>query len=72
MLNNLLQMHLMLLPKKQFKKMLVQLDEKCSPQNNSEAATNEEKNIGHDREIHREKYTSLEKRQQIINDLRLI
>ena len=72
MLNNLLQMHLKLLPKEQLKKMQVQLDEQSSPQNNSEAATNEEKNIGHDREMHREKYASLEKRQQMINDLRLM
>ena len=39
---------------------------KISPQNNSE------ENIEHDGEIHRERYISPEKRQKIIDDLRLI
>ena len=73
MLNNLLQMHLKLLQKEQFKKhqkqlvisleikLLIKLQE--SPKNNSE--TNEE-------EILRERYISPEQRQKIIYDLRLI
>ena len=40
---------------------------KTSPQNSSET-----KNIGLDREIPKERYISPEKRQQIIDDLRLI
>ena len=45
---------------------------KTLPHNNSEIVTNEEENIVLDREIPRERYISPEKRQQIINDLRLI
>ena len=40
--------------------------------NSSETVTNEAKNIGIDREIPKEKYISPEKRQKIIDDLRLI
>ena len=43
---------------------------KTSPHNNS--VTNEEENVELDREIHRERYISLEQRQKIIDDLRLI
>ena len=39
---------------------------KSSQQNNSERVTNE-----HDKEIPKKRYISLEKRQEIINDLRL-
>ena len=60
MLNNLLQMHL-----KNPSKRVIQKTAESSLQNNSETVTNEEK-------IHRERYKSPEKRQQIINDLRLI
>ena len=42
-------------------------DLKTSQQNNSETVKNE-----HDKEIPKERYTSLEKRQKIIGDLRLI
>ena len=45
---------------------------KILPQNNLETVTNEEKNIGVDREIPRERYISPVKGQEIINDLRLI
>ena len=40
--------------------------------NNSKTVTNEEENIGIIREIPRERYVSPEKRQKIINDIRLI
>ena len=40
---------------------------KNSQQNNSETITNE-----HDKEIPKERYISLQKRQKIIDDLRLI
>ena len=43
-----------------------------STQNISGTVANETENIEHDREIPKEIYTPLEKRQQIINDLRLI
>ena len=79
-------MHLKLLRKDQFKKLLKQLViwlviklliksqnlQKNSLQNNSETVRNEEENVGHDRDIQKEKCISLEKTQQIINDLRLI
>ena len=42
------------------------------PQNNLEIVTNEEENAGLDREIPRARYISPEKRQKIIDDLRLI
>ena len=45
---------------------------RTSPQNSSEAVTNEAKNIGIDREIPKERYVSPEQRQKIIDDLRLI
>ena len=47
-------------------------DTKTLPHHNSEIVTNEEENIVLEREIPRERYISPEKRQQIINDLRLI
>ena len=40
--------------------------------NNSKTVTNEEENIGIIREIPRERYVSPEKRQKIIDDIRLI
>ena len=43
---------------------------KTSSQNNS--VTNKEENIKLDREIHVERYISLEQRPKIINDVRLI
>ena len=54
--------------------MLIKLQDsqKNSLQNNSETVRNEEENVGHDRDIQKEKCISLEKNQQIINDLRLI
>ena len=45
---------------------------RTSLQNNSEKLTNEEKNVGLHREIPRESYTSPEKSQKVIDDLRLI
>ena len=43
-----------------------------SPQNNSETVTNEDENTELDRKIPRKRYISPEKRQQIINEPRLI
>ena len=43
-----------------------------TPKNNSGTVTNEEKNIGLDREIPRERHTSPEKRKKTIDGLRLI
>ena len=43
-----------------------------SPQNNSETVTNEDENTELDRKIPRKRYISSEKRQQIINEPRLI
>ena len=40
--------------------------------NNTATVPNEAKLIEHDKEIHKERYTSLEERQKIIDDLRLI
>ena len=45
---------------------------RASPQNSSETVTNERKNIELNREIPRKIYISQEKRDQIIDDLRLI
>ena len=45
---------------------------KSSPQNNSETVESEIENTGFDKETPKERYTSPEKRQQIIHDLRLI
>ena len=45
---------------------------KTTLQNSSKIVPNEEENIGLYREIPRERYISPEKRQQFINDLRLI
>ena len=45
---------------------------KTSPHNNTETVTNEEKYIGLDREIARERYISPEKKQKAIEDLKLI
>ena len=47
-------------------------DSKILPQNSSERAESETKNIGLDREIARRRYTSPEKRQKVIDDLILI
>ena len=41
---------------------------KTSPQNSLETVANEAENIGLDREIPRERYTSSQKRQKIIDD----
>ena len=43
-----------------------------SPQNNSETVINEDENTELDRKIPRKRYISPEKRQQIINEPRLI
>ena len=43
-----------------------------SSHNSSEAVINETKNIEHNKEIAKEKYISPEKRQNLIDDLRLI
>ena len=40
--------------------------------NNTATVLNEAKLIEHDKEIHKERYTSLEERQKVIDDLRLI
>ena len=40
--------------------------------NNTVTVPNEAKLIEHDKEIHKERYTSLEERQKVIDDLRLI
>ena len=40
--------------------------------NNTATVPNEAKLIEHDKEIHKERYTSLEERQKVIDDLRLI
>ena len=45
---------------------------RTSSQDNLETVSNETKNIGFDREISKERYIPPEKRQQIIDDLRLI
>ena len=45
---------------------------KTSLQNKQETVTNEEKNIGFDREIPKERYITPEERQIVIDDLRLI
>ena len=45
---------------------------RASPQNSSETVKNERKNIELNREIRRKIYISQEKREQIIDDLRLI
>ena len=45
---------------------------KTLPHNNSERVTNEEENIGIDREILKKRYISPEKKQKIIVDLRLM
>ena len=79
MLNNLQQMRLKLVQKEQFKKQQKQLViwliikllikslkfKKKSQQNNLETVTNE-----HGKEIPKEKYISLEERQEIIDKLR--
>ena len=49
-----------------------QKSQKNSPQNNSKTVESEAENTGFDKEIPKERYISLGKRQQIINDLRLI
>ena len=69
MLNNLLQMHLKLLQKDIITKI-----SKTSTQNNSKTITNKEKTnwLDSEKEIPREKYTSPEKRQKIIDNIRLI
>ena len=36
----------------------------------SDTVTNERENVGHDKIIHKERYTSPEKRQKIIDDLK--
>ena len=76
MLKNPQQMRLKLLQKEQFKKQFdlignkiadrIRKVSKKSQQNNSEKVTNE-----HDKEMPKERYISPEKRQEIINDLRL-
>ena len=40
--------------------------------NNTATVPNKAKLIEHDKEIHKERYTSLEERQKVIDDLRLI
>ena len=45
---------------------------KTSPQNSLKTVTNETESIEHDKEIPKERYISPEKRQEIIDDLRLI
>ena len=45
---------------------------KTSPQNTSESVESKTENNGLDREIPKRRYTSPEKRQQFIDDLRLI
>ena len=82
MLNNLEQMHLKLLQKELFKKQQKQLViwlvtklladritkvSKTLPQNNSDKITNE-----HEKYILKERYVSLEERDEIIDELRLI
>ena len=69
MLNNLLQMQLKLLQKDIITKI-----SKTSPQNNSKTITNKEKTnwLDSEKEIPRETYTSPEKRQKIIDNIRFI
>ena len=45
---------------------------RTSPQNSSETAANETERIEHGKQILKERYISPEKRQKIIDDLRLI
>ena len=45
---------------------------RTSPQNSSGTVINEAENIKHDKEILKERYTSPEKRQKIINDVKSI
>ena len=45
---------------------------RTSPRNSFETLESEAENIGFDRKIPKERYISLEKRQQIIDDLKLI
>ena len=77
LLDHLQQMHLKILQRQLFNKHTSDLIgnriadrikkvSKSSQQNNSERVTNE-----HDKEIPKKRYISLEKRQEIINDLRL-
>ena len=55
-------------------KLLIKLlkSQKNSPKNSSETVANETEHIAVDREIPKERYISPEKRQEIINDLKLI
>ena len=45
---------------------------KTLPNNSSETVTNETENVEQDKEIPKERYISSEKRQKIIDDLRVI
>ena len=85
-INNLLQMHLKLLQKEQFQKKVeasgyligykitekIRKVSRTSPQYSSGTVESETDNIGLDKEVQKERYTSLEKRQKFIDNLRLI
>ena len=76
----MLNAHLNLLQKKQLKKTAEAIGDllgnkianRITKVLKTSSLDNEEENIGHNKEIHREGYISPEKRRQIINDLRLI
>ena len=87
MLNNLQQIHLKLLQTKKKIQKTAEITgglignkiahkitevSTTSPQNNSQTVTNGTENIAHDKGIPKERYISPQKRQNIIDDLRLI